>query len=386
MGSIETLYDQAGKARGYLARWRDEAGASQKKTFLLKHGLRKEDARQHVTKMERAKAVDENEGYDTKITVAALIEKYISLRESDLAEASIEAMRRRLRLHIATTPLGRMPARRVRWSHVQAWATRMRTGSSEATVEATLALVSSALNMAIRDQDIKPTYATHKIAIKDDAAEPTPFVPLEVEDVAAILAQMDPRRRIIAEVQAHTGARVQEVLGLLPPGAGEPIEIDLDAKVIRFREQLHRRRRVRIPMKTPQSRRDVVIGDVLVCLLRDYFAEHPTAGQSVAFTDAEGRPWGYDAYSGHLERAARRAGLSASTHDLRHHHASVLIRANVPLLAIARRLGHKGVRQVEVTYGHLLRAVDTVLRSAVDDAWGEARVAGDLDHGSDGVP
>jgi integrase len=42
-----------------------------------------------------------------------------------------------------------------------------------------------------------------------------------------------------------------------------------------------------------------------------------------------------------------------SFHGLRHAYASVLVKANVPLIYIAQSLGHANTRMVETHYGHL---------------------------------
>jgi integrase len=59
-------------------------------------------------------------------------------------------------------------------------------------------------------------------------------------------------------------------------------------------------------------------------------------------------PCGHD---GTLERIPR-------VHDLRHTHVAWLIRLNVPLLAISRRLGHKSIGITADRYGHLLPEVE----------------------------
>jgi integrase len=59
-------------------------------------------------------------------------------------------------------------------------------------------------------------------------------------------------------------------------------------------------------------------------------------------------------------------------HDLRHTHVAWQIAGNVPLSAIARRLGHESVITTDKTYGHLLPELDQRQANAVAAAWAAA--------------
>ena len=72
-----------------------------------------------------------------------------------------------------------------------------------------------------------------------------------------------------------------------------------------------------------------------------------------------------------MGRAVSAAGLPrrTTTHDLRHHYASVLLAAGESVVAVAERLGHEDASLVLSTYGHLMPDSDDRTRSAVDAAW-----------------
>lgn len=65
------------------------------------------------------------------------------------------------------------------------------------------------------------------------------------------------------------------------------------------------------------------------------------------------------------------AGLPAGTtsHDLRHHYASVLLAAGESVVAVAERLGHENATLVLTTYGHLMPDSEERIRKTVDAAW-----------------
>jgi integrase len=69
--------------------------------------------------------------------------------------------------------------------------------------------------------------------------------------------------------------------------------------------------------------------------------------------------------------AAKSAGLPAgvTSHDLRHHYASVLLAAGESVVAVAERLGHENATLVLKTYGHLMPDSEDRTRRAIDTAW-----------------
>ena len=75
-------------------------------------------------------------------------------------------------------------------------------------------------------------------------------------------------------------------------------------------------------------------------------------------------------------RAAVAAGLPPGTtsHDLRHHYASVLLDAGEPVHAVAARIGDTPAMVLRV-YGHLMPDTEDRTRAAVDAAWQVTRTA-----------
>ena len=69
--------------------------------------------------------------------------------------------------------------------------------------------------------------------------------------------------------------------------------------------------------------------------------------------------------------AAKSAGLPAgvTSHDLRHHYASVLLAAGESVVAVAERLGHENATLVLRTYSHLMPDSEDRTRRAIDTAW-----------------
>ena len=61
--------------------------------------------------------------------------------------------------------------------------------------------------------------------------------------------------------------------------------------------------------------------------------------------------------------------VGTTSHDLRHHYASVLLAARKSVVDVAERLGHDDATLVLTTYGHLMPNSDERTSRAIDDAW-----------------
>ncbi len=74
--------------------------------------------------------------------------------------------------------------------------------------------------------------------------------------------------------------------------------------------------------------------------------------------------------SKYIRQASRLAGLAGHAwHDLRHHHASILLSAGVSPALVTERLGHD-VKTLMTTYAHVIRNDDERVRSIVDQTLG----------------
>jgi len=67
--------------------------------------------------------------------------------------------------------------------------------------------------------------------------------------------------------------------------------------------------------------------------------------------------WGESHQQEPMERACERAAIEAlGFHQLRHTYASLSLMSGMPLIVLARNLGHGDTRMVERHYGHLLQS------------------------------
>lgn len=100
--------------------------------------------------------------------------------------------------------------------------------------------------------------------------------------------------------------------------------------------------------KTRNAPRPIDLDPTTVGMLRAWrswqHAEQPAVGidgDGWLFTDADGQPVHPHAISQAFERLARRACVPViRLHDVRHPHATLLIRSGVPAKVVSERLGH----------------------------------------------
>src|SRR5262249_49472529 len=88
------------------------------------------------------------------------------------------------------------------------------------------------------------------------------------------------------------------------------------------------------------------------------------AADEFIFVTKDGAAWTRSLQGVPMRAACERARIrGASFHSLRHTYASLAVMAGMPLMVLARNLGHRDTRMVESTYGHLSR---DHIRAAID--------------------
>ena len=166
--------------------------------------------------------------------------------------------------------------------------------------------------------------------------------------------------------QAGLGLRVGELLALRVE------DVDFLRRTVRVEWQIAPKTQRRSVPKTPRSRRTVPLPAVVANALAAHDAEFLPGDDGSIFTSSVGAIYWQEVYASRiLPAAVGRAGLPAGTtsHDLRHHYASVLLAAGESVVAVAERLGHENAALVLSTYGHLMPDSEDRTRRAVDEAW-----------------
>ena len=173
-----------------------------------------------------------------------------------------------------------------------------------------------------------------------------------------------------------TGQRRSEVLGLRRQ------DIDLDAATLRVTSVLHRLEDgtfVQSRPKTPSSRRQVALLPSSCQILRARKAtqadEARTLGvditpETLVFSHPDGSPIRPGSVTQAFSRIAGKVGLSrVRLHDLRHTHATLLMKMNVHPKVVSERLGHSSTRLTMDTYSHVLPGMQGSAVAALKAYW-----------------
>lgn len=181
----------------------------------------------------------------------------------------------------------------------------------------------------------------------------------EVDQLVCFLDAIDSHRMGPAfYFAAHTGMRRGEVLGV------RWRDLDLDVGRVSVRQAL-----VSVAyeisisdVKTGSSRRTIDIDDDLVQVLEDWHKARTEecdgvepAPEDLVFVKADGTSMHPDIFSQLFDRTVAKLKVPViSLHDLRHTHATLLLKAGVHVKVVSERLGHANVAFTMNVYQHVL--------------------------------
>jgi integrase len=346
----------------WLVRWRDPDGRQRKKSFP-----RLAEARKHAATVEADMARGQYVDLAQRITVAEYARRWAASRPHRPTTA-----RRTAGLidnHIGGTRLGDRRLAEVKPSEAQGWASERAKLLGPATTRSLVGLLRSIYAAAVLDR-LVPFSPVERIALP--RVERPRVVPLTVAQVAALANAMPDRYRAMVITQAGLGLRIGELLGLRVE------DVDFLRRTVRVEWQFTSGSKERSEPKTPRSRRTIPAPQIVLDAIAGHLATYPAGQDGAVFTTTTGTPLGH-VYYGHnlFRKAVASAGLPEGTtsHDLRHHFASLLLAAGESVIAVAERLGHDDAALALSTYGHLMPDSEERTRRAVDAAWGAAAAA-----------
>src|SRR5262245_8054605 len=202
------------------------------------------------------------------------------------------------------------------------------------TVNRTLITLKAALNYAFREG--KVTSNAEWTRVKPFENVNTARIRyLSVAEAQRLLNGCDPDFRPLVQAALETGARHGELVAL------QVHDFNPDTGTLAIRQS-----------KSGQSRH-VVLTEEGAAFFKQICAGRP--GHATMLLRADGQPWGRAQQSPLMRDACKRAKITPSInfHGLRHTWASLAAMAGMPLMVVARNLGHRDTRMVEMHYGHL---------------------------------
>jgi integrase len=287
-------------------------------------------------------------------------------------------------LHLVPA-LGRHRLSELKPAHIQAYYTRALTsgrrqkagGLSARSVLHHHRVLRNALQQAVKWQMLARNPA-------DAVVPPRPERPemrtLNEDEAVKLLATVEGTHNWIPILLAiTTGMRRGEILGLRWQ------DVDLVAKTLCVRQTLSLTRAGLVfkPPKTKKSQRTITLPEFVVDALRwhheEQIREREVFGASyedhdLVVAQATGAPRSPGGFSAAFVRVIARSGVPrVRLHDMRHSHATHLLKLKVHPKVVSERLGHSTVVLTLDTYSHVLPNIQVEVADQVDAAYREAR-------------
>jgi len=156
-------------------------------------------------------------------------------------------------------------------------------------------------------------------------------------------------------------------------------DVDLEARSVSVRRTLEESSagvHLKQP-KTVRSSRTIALPASTVNALRVHHAAQQrarlAAGKAfnkldLVFPGRDGGPWKPSAFASNCRVVFRKAGLTCRLHDLRHTHATLLLRQGVHPKVVQERLGHANVSITLDIYSHCTANMQQEAAAKIDEA------------------
>lgn len=328
----------------------------------------------------------------SKITLAELLDEWLTVRKPALEPSTYNEYRRyaehRIKPHI-----GHHKVKDLRPAHLARMFESLRQpganrrgkptkGLSETSLQHTYAALSSAIDYAIRQRIV----AHNVMADVDRPRRQRKAMRVwSADQLATFLGAVEnDRLHPLLRLASHTGARRSELLGL------QWHQVDLPAATVSI---TGRRTRVGYEMveragtKTAAGSRvidlDPATVDVLRLWRKTQAAERRAWGIAYLETDyvltaENGQPVHADHVAHRFERLVAKAKVPAIRfHDLRHTHATLLLKAGIPPHVVAQRLGHASPALTLSIYSHVLPRQQAAAAAAFAELVANGRACGE---------
>ena len=344
----------------YRARWRELPGGPQKTATFD----RKIDAQRHLTAMNAALL------HGTYVDPAAgkVRVKEYALRWADQQpwrQSSRERTMSVLDKHVIPR-FGALELRAVKPTDVRSWVGEMTKTLAPTTVESYYRVLVAVMRSAVVDKLISESPCGPAVKLPRRESSTSALVPLTVEQVHTIASAVPDRLRALVFTSAGLGLRKGEACGL----TRDRVDF-LRRRVTIDRQLICNAREVPslAPPKTPASVRTVPLPDVVGEVLAQHIAAYNVEPGALLFTMDDGRPVRRSSWGHIFRNATDLVKIDATSHDLRHHAASLLISKGCSVKAVQSFLGHATAAETLDTYGHLWPDDDDRIRASIDAAY-----------------
>ena len=253
------------------------------------------------------------------------------------------------------------------------------TPLSPASIVKVNAIISAALNLAVRYEWIDRNPADRITRPKLEKREPDPPSPRDAARLLNVAFVKDEEFGLFLWTAMTTGARRGELLALRED------RFDFEVQTVRFSKNYLVKDGQHIEKNPKTGRGRIVSLDPLTCELLEGFLgrrREAAGGAGVivprdAFVfspDPAGAvPWNPDTMTHRYERYARSVGITSSLKELRHYSATQLLSNGVDLRTVAGRLGHSEGSTTLNFYAQFVQPADKHAAAVVSSRLAELR-------------
>lgn len=272
--------------------------------------------------------------------------------------------------HIASTvTFGDMQLLKIKKSHVETWVKKMSTdGLAPQTITNRLGLMRAVFKAAVGDKLIAfdPSNGVRRPSVASKAS--TMKIPT-AEELRALVDASEPFFRVAFIVGAFAGLRQGEVVGL------QLDDIDFMRRQLHVRRQVQRESPHPVEIRAPKynSDRTIHLPQSVLNEISRHLKDFGTYGDDQwLLLGRDGGPMWPRLHEYRFTKAAKKAGVGFTSHDLRHYFASGLIASGSDVVAVQRAMGHKSASVTLDTYSHLWPSAEEKTRTALDSIFNEA--------------
>lgn len=343
-------------------------------------GSRKSEAERLVTELMKRKNDGEYRAPDRITLGVYLTDKWLPAKRAQLRPSTFDAYRRAIKRHVVPA-IGRIPLQKLCPDDLDGlYSSLAETGPDgrRKLAPKTIRSIHGILHKALADASRKGSIVRNVADLADppklSSAKKPEMRVWDGEQLRHFLDGIHEHRLHPAYyLAANTGMRRGEVLGL------RWRDVDLDARRLSVRQAvISVAYKVQIAdVKTGSGRRTIDLDTRTITVLRSWrkrqMEERLALGgahedQGLVFARPEGTPIHPDLFSQTFNRLTAKSGLPViRLHDLRHSHASLLLRSGVPVKVVSERLGHATPAFTMTVYQHVLPGMQAEAASTFAD-------------------
>lgn len=308
----------------------------------------------------------------SRLTVQEYLTDWVNAREAQgLKPSTIQGYRGVCQRYVYPS-IGSLPLQKLTPIHMDRLYSHLRkVGSGRGPVsERTLLSVHRILNAAfVRAVKMRQLTNNPCAAVETPRPQKKEMSALAEQEVVQMLTMLkssgDPLLYSVVVVAVTTGMRRGEILAL------RWSDIDLDARVLTVRRSLTGPIKGKGPQftepKTAKSRRTIALPEQTIAELRAHRSRQGAQrlllgvayqDTGLVFAEADGMPLNPNKVSSRWLEFRRENDVRVRFHDLRHTHATLMLKDGVPLKVVSDRLGHSTAVLTLDTYSHVLPGMD----------------------------